>query len=227
MTDPRNALLEAVNEHLQAHDKIARDAQFTRCGCFSCDSFRAAIASREQESPADERDGAVAPKGRVATPLPAPSEWRGMESAPKDGTAIIVAVHTNLYGWVLGHSRWDGARGIYGWVSGGFNDPPGTLGLAHPTHWQPLPAPPGKEKEVPDMDAIARAALSSPQKTRPAREFLAEIRERASHADLVKALEEIEDYWNGTYTEAAMSDALNAILAIARSALRSHRGEKE
>lgn len=47
-TNPFVLLLEAVKEHLQAHDKIARDAQFTRCGCFSCDSFREALAAFDE-----------------------------------------------------------------------------------------------------------------------------------------------------------------------------------
>lgn len=70
------------------------------------------------------------------------SEWKPIETAPRDGTPILVARLDKAFGWVRGWSRWSGACGIYGWVSHGFFDVPGCLGLAHPTHWMPLPAPP-------------------------------------------------------------------------------------
>lgn len=42
------------------------------------------------------------------------------------------------------HNVYYGREGdfVSGWISIGFTDPPGNLGLAHPTHWQPLPAAP-------------------------------------------------------------------------------------
>lgn len=70
------------------------------------------------------------------------SAWQPIATAPRDGTMIVVAVHFDPWGWVLGTGRWVDFRGINGWMTRGFADPPGNLGLAHPTHWQPLPPPP-------------------------------------------------------------------------------------
>lgn len=83
--------------------------------------------------------------------LPAPPsaqapEWRPIETAPRDGTTVIVARHMGDFGWIRGCAMWVGGNGfVAGWVSHGFDRVMGELGLAHPTHWQPLPAPP---KEV-------------------------------------------------------------------------------
>lgn len=79
--------------------------------------------------------------------------WQPIESAPKDGTAILVTRHMGHWGWVRGYARWEEANyrnvGVFaGWISHGFTDPPGELGLAHPTHWRPLPAPPESPEEA-------------------------------------------------------------------------------
>jgi len=72
------------------------------------------------------------------------SEWQPISTAPKDGRVIIV--FRKIHGWnVLGYAYWESVRGIDGWISNGFSDPPGNLGLAHPTHWCPLPPPPKGE----------------------------------------------------------------------------------
>ena len=82
--------------------------------------------------------------------------WRPIETAPRDGTAILVARLNLAMGWVVGHARWERQatghadalmfgtrpRVIEGWLSRGFTDPPGNLGLSMPSHWMPLPAPP-------------------------------------------------------------------------------------
>ena len=70
------------------------------------------------------------------------SEWQPIETAPKDGTPIIVARHMPSWGWVRGWATWESVCGISGWLSRGFFNPPGELGLAHPTHWMPLPEQP-------------------------------------------------------------------------------------
>lgn len=70
------------------------------------------------------------------------SEWRDIASAPKDGTPIIVARRHDTFGWVRGWATWEGEGIVSGWISRGFSEVPGNLGLAHPTHWQPLPLPP-------------------------------------------------------------------------------------
>lgn len=68
--------------------------------------------------------------------------WQPIETAPKDGTHILV------YGDYYGGSRryvafWEVAADIYGdqW-SCGAPDEQGFYDYAEPTHWQPLPPPP-------------------------------------------------------------------------------------
>lgn len=69
------------------------------------------------------------------------SEWQPIETAPKDGT--VVYLYRQVGDWkVRGHGYWEGGGIVSGWITQGFYDPPGNLGLAHPTHWMPLPAPP-------------------------------------------------------------------------------------
>lgn len=63
-------------------------------------------------------------------------EWRDIESAPKDGTEIIVS------GWIF-----DDPTGGERWVTMAYwNDvewfQSSDVGLYPPTHWQPFPSPP-------------------------------------------------------------------------------------
>lgn len=72
--------------------------------------------------------------------------WRSMDSAPRDGTPILV--FRRIHGWsVYGWARWVDVMDISGWIAHGFFDPPGELGLADPDCWQPLslPSPPPQE----------------------------------------------------------------------------------
>ena len=80
-------------------------------------------------------------------------EWQPIETAPRDGTTILVSRYNPTWGWIVGYARWSETRGIGGWISHGFYDPPGNLGLAHPTHWALLPPPPG---EAPAADLPVR-----------------------------------------------------------------------
>jgi len=68
--------------------------------------------------------------------------WQPIETAPKDGSFVIVASSDSSFGWVRGFARWASVAGIDGWISYGAFDPPGNLGLGHPTHWRPIPVPP-------------------------------------------------------------------------------------
>lgn len=69
--------------------------------------------------------------------------WQPIETAPRDGTPILVARWNDTFGWVRGWAHWESATEfIQGWVSRGFYDPPGELGLAHPEIWQPMPEAP-------------------------------------------------------------------------------------
>jgi hypothetical protein len=64
------------------------------------------------------------------------SNWRPIETAPKDGTEVIAAsVHTvreRPRVWHVYLTAWDAA----GWVTS-------RGGAAEPTHWIPCPEPPG------------------------------------------------------------------------------------
>jgi len=66
-------------------------------------------------------------------------EWQPIETAPKDGTDILVAFPKNV-GWLQIVRWWEKKTGFQ-WVDGYtckriWNSP---------THWQPLPPPPKEE----------------------------------------------------------------------------------
>lgn len=83
----------------------------------------------------------------LAAAPPAPSPWRPISEAPRDGTLIIVGRNMGNFGFVRGTAYYENSgNGIEGWIARGFSEPPGELGLAHPTHWMPLPQPPEEEK---------------------------------------------------------------------------------
>lgn len=72
------------------------------------------------------------------------SEWQPIETAPKDGTTVLLYREVVPFK-VVGYGRWEDVLGISGWISYGFHRGGGdasNLGLAAPTHWMPLPAPP-------------------------------------------------------------------------------------
>jgi hypothetical protein len=61
---------------------------------------------------------------------------------PFHGAPCLIARHDRSFGWVVGWGEWVSIHGIDGWISRGFYEVPGNLGLAAPTRWQPLPEPP-------------------------------------------------------------------------------------
>jgi len=68
-------------------------------------------------------------------------EWRTMETAPKDGTNILLwwpeQFHCPLTGhWADKWNPWIGWK-VTGWSHGKF--------ITSPTHWRPLPSPPTGE----------------------------------------------------------------------------------
>jgi hypothetical protein len=86
---------------------------------------------------------------------PAPSGWQPIESAPKDGTHVLV--YRELPPWrVMGTGYWCEVAGVSGWICRGISDPPGNLGLSAPTHWMPLPPAPGQNA----VDALPPAPQS-------------------------------------------------------------------
>lgn len=81
---------------------------------------------------------------RLSGMAAAPQQWQPIETAPKDGQTIIVGRDMGSFGFVRGYAYFEGVPGAFvsGWISNGFTDPPGNLGLAHPSHWMPLPTRP-------------------------------------------------------------------------------------
>lgn len=72
------------------------------------------------------------------------SEWQPIETAPKDGTRVLVfspdAREPQIFVAWLGSFILPGTKGEEdeGWIDAWSDD----LVDAWPTHWQPLPAPP-------------------------------------------------------------------------------------
>lgn len=157
--------VEATEEMLAAGDKIMDcDPQWVRRG------YMAMLAAAPHPPIAPDALRAAAEKARAAlsdlllrrdpivysdalraldealagaSAQPQAAGWRQIETAPRDGTTVIVARHMGDFGWIRGCASWVGGTGfVAGWVSKGFDPVMGELGLAHPTHWQPLPEPP-------------------------------------------------------------------------------------
>lgn len=93
------------------------------------------------------------------------TEWQPIETAPKDGTPIVL--YAGRYGALgmgicCGAWRWNQWR-IYGVANG----PPSSgkkketqwLDEVAPTHWRPLPPPPG-EAPAPSRDLIPAAEVT-------------------------------------------------------------------
>ena len=77
---------------------------------------------------------AVVPPGFVVV-----KDWQPIETAPKDGATVIVGRDMGDFGFIRGYARWEGEGHVAGWISCGFDPISSNLGLAHPTHWMPLP----------------------------------------------------------------------------------------
>ena len=81
------------------------------------------------------------PSGWTETPLYAhpPTQWQGIESAPRDGKAVLL--------WVPADDGWD-AYVASGWYESGAFDRRWYAAVdenplsPQPTHWMPLPTPP-------------------------------------------------------------------------------------
>lgn len=70
-------------------------------------------------------------------------KWRPIESAPKDGTRLMLAK-------IVGHpanptALWWACAGLWSDRWNNWNDGVEPCGLAGPTHWLPLPPPPDRE----------------------------------------------------------------------------------
>ncbi len=64
--------------------------------------------------------------------------WQPIETAPKDGTQVLL--------WIGGHSEPWAQTGFF--EGGYWLDSYEGIDLSSPTHWMPLPPPPGKEQDV-------------------------------------------------------------------------------
>jgi uncharacterized protein DUF551 len=67
-----------------------------------------------------------------------PSLWRSITSAPQDGTEVLVFVNGHVAVAIWTEGRWQAI------VAGQrVSDAAGGVDLSTPTHWRPLPPPPG------------------------------------------------------------------------------------
>ena len=75
------------------------------------------------------------------------TDWQPIETAPKDGTSILVTIfHDDGSYWGQDIVWWDDwtkfwASGGYDWMKVKYDD------TENITHWMPLPPPPKKENE--------------------------------------------------------------------------------
>lgn len=68
------------------------------------------------------------------------SEWQDIETAPKDGTNVILAVAGCEES---AEAHWNGEHWVGCSSEVEYTDPYDNVGVfEHPTHWMPLPKPP-------------------------------------------------------------------------------------
>ncbi len=80
------------------------------------------------------------------------SKWQPIDTAPKDGTSVILAVTGGPNGPAIGEARWHEAYGGDWWWAGNspgdyWGGPISEIQLGMPTHWWPLPAAPSDSEE--------------------------------------------------------------------------------
>ena len=76
------------------------------------------------------------------------SEWQPIETAPKDGSTILVCgprlLHAHGFGMATVHWQMDHEDGIPWWKIEDGKFGPYDLRGPSPTHWMPLPDPPSE-----------------------------------------------------------------------------------
>lgn len=105
----------------------------------------------EELAEADSFSARVVAKKNLRTALSAcVAEWLPITDEQCDGRTYIVGRDMGTLGFVRGYGYFFGRPHtlVSGWICRGFTDPPGELGLGHPTHYQPLPPPPTTEGET-------------------------------------------------------------------------------
>jgi|ERR1700674_679693 len=100
----------------------------------------ATLLERERQYPCWDQ---VAAQLRALSSQPSLSEWRTMESAPKDGTPVLL--YTTERCENCGPSGMIIARWVGFWKAGTLRNGEPVKYSHEPTHWQPLPSPPSPE----------------------------------------------------------------------------------
>ena len=82
------------------------------------------------------------------------SEWREIETAPRDGRTVLLGFYNKLGNWRTLRGQWfsqaeidesweEPENGSEGWYETSVEkDDPPNCWLTEPTHWMPLPPPP-------------------------------------------------------------------------------------
>ena len=73
-------------------------------------------------------------------PAPPADGWRPIETAPKDGTRIVLAKYVGHFDHPT--ALWWMLLGMWSTKWSNWNDGIEPCGLAGPTHWRPILAPP-------------------------------------------------------------------------------------
>lgn len=139
-----DAAIEAgVDAYLSA---IPAQSQEARAEAVAWGAFARAICESEgrdwtslDNSRADCERWFAAGRACAALAAPAPEGWRPIDTAPKDGTRILLGCFS-----APKHRKMEGTVAVAGWSEAGWG--PFNPLWWPPTHWMPLPTPPtGKE----------------------------------------------------------------------------------
>lgn len=132
------AALLAIREPTERMVSAARARMLVRsCACYDLDGKRVDVAPGSIPDGIDSRDETIKQLDAQVARLREMTEWRPIETAPKDGTWIFViasksAIHPSIARWNDGH----------GW--GDELTPTFFIPEHEPDHWLPvLPPPPG------------------------------------------------------------------------------------
>lgn len=77
-------------------------------------------------------------------------EWQPMETAPKDGTTILISNALDVYVGAWLYSHWNSEKRVFNcdWVDLIFSDDEGVAVITQPLAWMPLPDPVTKASEA-------------------------------------------------------------------------------
>ena len=133
-TQPHSATEGGVSEKPTMREALIDIAE--RAECTDDDDFRIDL---------EDRLKTIAETARAALAAEEESGWRTMDSAPKDGTDVLVWRGNRRLGarpqGVVRACWWQPTRYEGKWVT-----VPGLHGIK-PTHWRPLPPPPSSKDE--------------------------------------------------------------------------------